>query len=105
MQPPTTHPKVPPGLPPDMAREVSKVLSRRNLLGTLGVAAVGGALTMVSYRDDAQAATPPKNASSIKGAKDSGTAQGMDIDPPPCAVCRGRTTAYPQRHRPRPRQT
>ena len=105
MQPPTTHPKVPPGLPPDMAREVSKVLSRRNLLGTLGVAAVGGALTMVSYRDDAQAATPPKNASSIKGAKDTGHAWCMVIDLRTCDGCRGCTTACQQRHGLRPEQT
>ena len=36
MQPPTMHPDVPAGLPPEVASEVSKVLSRRNLLATLG---------------------------------------------------------------------
>ena len=105
MQPPTSHPKVPPGLPPDMAREVRKVLSRRNLLGTLGVAAAGGALTMVSYRDDAQAATMPKKTAPPKGAKTAGHAWCMVIDLRTCDGCRGCTTACQQRHGLRDEQT
>ena len=115
MQPPTSHPKVPPGLPPDMAREVSKVLSRRNLLGTLGVAAVGGALTMVNYRDDAQAATTPAGAKAATpagakaatpaGAKGPAHAWCMVIDLRTCDGCRSCTMACQQRHQLRDEQT
>ena len=105
MQPPTPHPMVPPGLPPDMAREVSKVLSRRNLLGTLGVAAAGGALTMVSYRDEAQAATTLKKAASPKGAKAAVHAWCMVIDLRTCDGCRACTTSCQQRHGLRDEQT
>jgi len=88
-----------------MAREVRKVLSRRNLLGTLGVAAAGGALTMVSYRDDAQAATMPKKTAPPKGAKTAGHAWCMVIDLRTCDGCRGCTTACQQRHGLRDEQT
>jgi hypothetical protein len=58
MQDRTTHPEegsvIP---PPEVTLKERQVLSRRILLGTLGVTAAGGALAVVSYRDDAQAAT------------------------------------------------
>ena len=105
MQPPTTHLKVPDGLPPGVAQEVSKVLSRRNLLGTLGIAAAGGALSMVSYRDDAQAATTSKQATAPKSAKAADHAWCMVIDLRTCDGCRGCTVSCQQRHGLREEQT
>jgi molybdopterin-containing oxidoreductase family iron-sulfur binding subunit len=117
MQPPTTHPDVPAGLPPEVAAEVSKVLSRRNLLATLGVAAAGGALTMVSYRDEAQAANTstgstmaPMGSTMAKGAKGAKGAKAphawrMVIDLRTCDGCQGCTRSCQQRHGLREEQT
>ena len=75
MQDRTTHPEEgqPASLSPAVALKERRVLSRRMLLGTLGVAATGGALTMVSYRDGAQGATtsgaaPRKTAAAAEHA-------------------------------------
>ena len=57
MQERTTLPEVgPAGPPPGAIPNKHQVLSRRNILATLGVTTAGGALAMVSYRDEAQAA-------------------------------------------------
>lgn len=104
MQPPTTNIKVPEGLPAGVAQEVNKVLSRRNLLGTLGVAVAGGALTMVSYRDEAQAATAPTAVTASKKPKTE-HAWCMVIDLRTCDGCRGCTMACQQRHGLREEQT
>jgi len=105
MQPPTLHPDVPAGLPADVAQEVSKVLSRRNLLGTLGVTAAGGALAMISYHDEAQAASTSKGVSEPKGAKAAAHAWCMVIDLRTCDGCRGCTMSCQQRHGLREEQT
>ena len=111
MQPPTTHPQVPAGLPPKIAAEVSKVLSRRNLLGTLGVTAAGGALTMVSYKDEAQATTTHHGTAMSHGttAPKEPTAPKhawcMVIDLRTCDGCRGCTMSCQQRHGLREEQT
>ncbi len=104
MQPPTTHIKVPEGLPAGVAQEVNKVLSRRNLLGTLGVAVAGGALTMVSYRDEAQAATAPTAVTASKKPKTE-HAWCMVIDLRTCDGCRSCTMSCQQRHGLREEQT
>jgi dimethyl sulfoxide reductase iron-sulfur subunit len=98
---PTIHPDVPAGLPPGIAEEVSKVLSRRNLLATLGVAAVGGAVTMVSYQDDAQAATPAAKKTGTKAEH----AWCMVIDLRSCDGCKACTVACQTRHGLREEQT
>ena len=101
----TTHPEEGPASPsPAVALKERRVLSRRMLLGTLGVAASGGALTMVSYRDEAQAATPagttpPKTAAEAKHA------WCMVIDLRLCDGCKGCTVACQDRHQLRPEQT
>jgi len=111
MQPPTTHPQVPAGLPPKIAAEVSKVLSRRNLLGTLGVTAAGGALAMVSYKDEAQAATTNHGAAMSHGTTTPKEPTGprhawcMVIDLRTCDGCRGCTMSCQQRHGLREEQT
>jgi len=105
MQPPTMHPDVPAGLPAGVAQEVSKVLSRRNLLGTLGVTAAGGALAMVSYNDEARAATTSKGVIEPKGAKGAAHAWCMVIDLRTCDGCRGCTMSCQQRHGLREEQT
>ena len=105
MQPHTSHLQVPAGLPPEVAGEVSKFLSRRNLLATVGVAATGGALAMVNYRDDAQAATTPKAVTAPAGTKAAEHAWCMVIDLRTCDGCRGCTTACQQRHGLREEQT
>ncbi|MDQ1482456.1 MAG: hypothetical protein QOF35_532 [Actinomycetota bacterium] len=87
-----------PSLSPEVAAEASKVLSRRNLLATVGVAAAGSALTMVSYHDDAQAATKPK-------ATKAAHAWCMVIDLRTCDGCKVCTTACQQRHGLREEQT
>jgi len=101
MQPPTTHPDVPAGLPADVAAEVSKVLSRRNLLATLGVAAAGSALTMVSYRDEAHAAP----AHPVAKGKTAAHAWCMVIDLRTCDGCAMCTRSCQQRHGLREEQT
>jgi len=108
MQPPTTHPDVPAGLPPEVAREVSQVLSRRNLLTTLGVAAAGGAIAMVSYRDEAHAATAhdaATGATAPKAAKTAEHAWCMVIDLRTCDGCAMCTRSCQQRHGLREEQT
>ena len=111
MQPPTLHPDVPAGLPADVASVVSKVLSRRNLLGTLGVAAASGALAVVNYRDEAQAATTPHGAGAPHGATSPTEAKApahawcMVIDLRTCDGCRGCTMSCQQRHGLREEQT
>ena len=81
------------------------MLSRRNLLGTLGVAATGGALAMVSYRDDAHAATTSEAATTPKGAKAVAHAWCMVIDLRTCDGCRACTMSCQQRHGLREEQT
>jgi molybdopterin-containing oxidoreductase family iron-sulfur binding subunit len=111
MKPHTTDLEVPAGLPPEVAQEVSKFLSRRNLLATVGVAAATGALTMVSYRDDAQAATMPAVtktatvAKVAKGAKVPAHAWCMVIDLRHCDGCEVCTQSCQQRHGLREEQT
>ena len=105
MQPPTTHPQVPAGLPPEVAQEVSKVLSRRNLLATLGVAAVGGALTMVGYQDEGHAATTSDGSPEPEGAKAPEHAWCMVIDLRTCDGCEMCTRSCQQRHELRDEQT
>jgi len=95
---PTKHPDVPAGLPPEVTEEVSKFLSRRNLLATLGVAAAGSALTMVRYQDDAQAATKPKDTKAAH-------AWCMIIDLRTCDGCKACTIACQTRHNLREEQT
>lgn len=107
MQPPTSHPQVPAGLPPDVAREVSQVLSRRNLLATLGVAAAGSALAVVSYRDEAHAATTPHTAkaAAATGETTPKHAWCMVIDLRTCDGCAMCTRSCQQRHGLREEQT
>jgi len=106
MHPPTTHPQVPPGLPPEVAQEVKQVLSRRNLLTTLGITAAGGALAMVSYRDEAQAATTSKGMSASKAGKPAAAhAWCMVIDLRTCDGCAMCTRSCQQRHGLREEQT
>ena len=105
MQDRTTHPEEgPASLPPAAALKERRVLSRRMLLGTLGVAATGGALTMVSYRDEAQAATPAGTAPP-KTAAEAKHAWCMVIDLRLCDGCKGCTVACQDRHQLRPEQT
>lgn len=105
MQDRTTHPEEGAASPPPaVALKERRVLSRRMLLGTLGVAATGGALTMISYRDEAQAATlagtaPPKTPAAAKHA------WCMVIDLRLCDGCKGCTVACQDRHQLRPEQT
>jgi len=99
---------VPAGLPPDVAQEVNKILSRRNLIATLGVAAAGGALTLVNYRDEAQAATMPhdaKAATTPDEAKAAKHAWCMVIDLRTCDGCAMCTRSCQQRHGLREEQT
>jgi molybdopterin-containing oxidoreductase family iron-sulfur binding subunit len=107
MQPSTMRPDVPAGLPPEIASEVSKVLSRRNLLTSLGVAAAGGALAMVSYRDEAQAASPhpAQVATTAKGSAAPAHAWCMVIDLRTCDGCEVCTQSCQQRHGLREEQT
>ena len=107
MQPRATNFEVPAGLSPEVAQEVKKVLNRRNLLGTLGVAAAGGALTMVSYRADAHAATTPTASMAPMAAqpKKSPHAWCMVIDLRTCDGCAMCTRSCQQRHGLREEQT
>ena len=98
MEPSTTHLQVPPGLPPDVAQEVNQVLSRRNLLATLGVAAAGGALAMVNYRDEAHGASTSGAATAPKGPKAAAHAWCMVIDLRTCDGCEACTRSCQQRH-------
>jgi molybdopterin-containing oxidoreductase family iron-sulfur binding subunit len=94
---PTQHPDIPAGLPPDIAEDGSKGVSRRNLLATLGVVATAGAVGMVSYQDDAQAASPKKT--------DAEHAWCMVIDLRTCDGCKACTTSCQTRHGLREEQT
>jgi molybdopterin-containing oxidoreductase family iron-sulfur binding subunit len=91
--------------PPEVAPKERQVLSRRNLLGTLGVAAAGGALTLVSYQDDAQAATGQQLTAAPQGAKAPAHAWCMVIDLRACDGCKLCTLACQQRHQLREEQT
>ena len=91
----------PPGSTPDKRRG----LSRRNLLATLGVTAAGGALALVSFQQDAQAAMTPKMSAVADKAKASAHAWCMVIDLRTCDGCKGCTMACQQRHGLRPEQT
>jgi dimethyl sulfoxide reductase iron-sulfur subunit len=105
MQVPTTSHDVPAGLPPDVAREASKFLSRRSLLGTLGLTAAGAALTMVKYQDDARAATTPKGSLPRQAANTPEHAWCMIIDLRTCDGCAMCTRSCQQRHGLREEQT
>lgn len=109
MNPRANEFEVPAGLSPEVAEEVSKVLSRRNLLGALGVAAAGGALTMVSYREDAHAATGTAAAGTTAPmagkAKKPAHAWCMVIDLRTCDGCAMCTRSCQQRHGLREEQT
>jgi molybdopterin-containing oxidoreductase family iron-sulfur binding subunit len=106
MQNPTTHPEQGPAGPPAAATpEKRRGLSRRNLLATVGVAATGGALAMVNYRDDAQAATTPKAVTAPAGTKAAEHAWCMVIDLRTCDGCKACTMACQQRHGLREEQT
>jgi molybdopterin-containing oxidoreductase family iron-sulfur binding subunit len=91
----------PPGSTPDKRRG----LSRRNLLATLGVTAAGGALALVSFQQDAQAAMTPKMSAVADKAKASAHAWCMVIDLRACDGCKACTMACQQRHGLRPEQT
>ncbi len=98
MQNVTTHPQGPAGSPPGPVQQKNQVLTRRNLLATLGVAAAGGALGLVRYQEDAQSATGPK------GPKASEHAWCMVIDLRLCDGCKLCTIACQQRHQLREEQ-
>jgi len=92
----------PAGPPPGATPDKNQVLSRRNLLATLGIAATGGALAMVSYRDEAQAATTSKAVNAAKAAKH---AWCMVIDLRTCDGCKLCTISCQKRHGLREEQT
>jgi dimethyl sulfoxide reductase iron-sulfur subunit len=73
-------------------------LTRRNLLATLGVAATGGTLALISYKDDAQAAPP-------KDPKAAAHAWCMVIDLRTCDGCKACTISCQTRHSLREEQT
>ncbi|NMM35783.1 MAG: hypothetical protein HHJ13_17665, partial [Phycicoccus sp.] len=108
MQDRTTHPgEGPASPPPAVTLKERQALSRRLLLGTLGVTAAGGALTMVSYQQDAQAATTPKAATATATPAATGAKHAwcMVIDLRLCDGCKGCTVACQDRHQLRPEQT
>ena len=97
----TTHPEAgPAGLPP--AVEKNQGLTRRSVLSrlaALGITAAGaGAVALVRYGDDAQAATKP-------GAKAAEHAWCQVIDLRSCDGCKVCTTACQKRHGLREEQT
>ena len=96
---PTNPQDGPAGPPPSVAEAESHLVSRRNLLGALGVAAAGGGLAMVSFRDEAAAATTPV------GVKAAEHAWCMVIDLRSCDGCRACTRSCQQRHGLREEQT
>ena len=102
MQTRTTHPgEVPAGPPPGVAPQEDQGLTRRSLLSglaALGVAAAGAG-ALVSYHDDAQAAT------TAQGAKAPAHAWCMVIDLRTCDGCKLCTIACQQRHQLREEQT
>jgi molybdopterin-containing oxidoreductase family iron-sulfur binding subunit len=93
------HTQEPAGPPPGADPKEDRGFTRRNLLATLGVAATGGALALVSYQDDAQAATAPK------GTKTAEHAWCMVIDLRTCDGCGVCTTSCQTRHSLRKEQT
>jgi molybdopterin-containing oxidoreductase family iron-sulfur binding subunit len=107
MQSHPTHPEEggPVGPPPGATPQARRGLSRRNLLATLGVTAAGGALAMVSFQEDAQAAMTPAMTAMATKAKASAHAWCMVIDLRTCDGCKGCTMACQQRHGLRPEQT
>lgn len=101
MQSKVPHPEErPAGIPPEVAAEVNKLLSRRNLLATLGVAAAGSAMALVSYQEDTQAAAVMSN-----GPKAAEHAWCMVIDLRLCDGCALCTISCQQRHGLREEQT
>src|SRR5665811_1332885 len=106
MQDRTTHPEEGSASPPpEVAPTERHVLNRRNFLGTLGVAAAGGALSMVSYHDDAQAATTSKGVTAPPAAPAAEHAWCMVIDLRLCDGCKACTASCQKRHQLRPEQT
>ena len=106
MQSRTTHPEEgPTGPPPGIAQKERRALSRRNLLGTLGIAAAGGVLSTVRYHDDAQAATTSKGVTPPPAVPASEHAWCMVIDLRTCDGCKACTASCQQRHQLRPEQT
>jgi molybdopterin-containing oxidoreductase family iron-sulfur binding subunit len=103
MQSHPTHPQEvgPAGPPAGATPDNRRGLSRRSILATLGVTAAGGALALVSYQDDAQAAVAPL----VAKAKASGHAWCMVIDLRACDGCKACTMACQQRHGLREEQT
>ena len=98
MQSHTLTPDAGPAGSPGAAPKEGQGFTRRNLLATLGVAATGGALAMVNYRDDAHAATP-------EAGKPAAHAWCMVIDLRNCDGCGMCTTACQKRHNLRKEQT
>lgn len=84
--------------PPGAATTVRKLLSRRSLLATLGVAAAGSATALVSYQEDARAAA-------WKGPEAAEHAWCMVIDLRLCDGCKLCTISCQQRHGLREEQT
>jgi dimethyl sulfoxide reductase iron-sulfur subunit len=107
MQSHPTHPEEggPSGPPPGATPDARRGLSRRNLLATLGVTAAGGALALVSFQEDAQAAMTPAMTAMATKAKASAHAWCMVIDLRTCDGCKGCTMACQQRHGLRDEQT
>ena len=104
MQNRRTHPEEGPvGPPPGATPDQRQGLSRRNLLATVGVAATGGALALVNYRDEALAATPPKGAVGPKAK--AAHAWCMVIDLRTCDGCKACTMSCQSRHELREEQT
>lgn len=98
MQSHTTRPEDESLSRPGAAPDERQGLTRRNLLATLGVAATGGTLALISYKDDAQAAPP-------KDPKTAAHAWCMVIDLRTCDGCKACTTACQTRHSLREEQT
>ena len=98
MQSHTTRPEDEALSRPGAAPDERQGLTRRNLLATLGVAATGGTLALISYKDDAQAAPP-------KEPKAAAHAWCMVIDLRTCDGCKACTTACQTRHSLREEQT
>ena len=106
MQERTTLPEVgPAGPPPGATPNKHQVLSRRNILATLGVTAASGALAMVSYRAEAQAAVTSRTATAITEAKTTKHAWCMVIDLRTCDGCKLCTLSCQKRHDLRDEQT
>lgn len=95
----------PAGPPPGAVPDTHQVLSRRNILATLGVTAAGGAVAMVSHRDEAQAAATSKAVTAAAEAKAAGHAWCMVIDLRTCDGCKLCTLACQKRHDLREEQT